>query len=460
MHKILTICGLTIKAAVRYRLLAVVSVLLMIGVVGLPLIIRDDGSARGFAQIVLAYTLSLTTGLLGFVTLWLACGTLAREISEAQIQMVVVKPISRWQIWVGKWLGLMTINAVLLTIAGIAIFVLLNYRANQLPVDQQAVLKNEVLVARTSVKEPIPDYTGDAKKYLVERFKQSLPPPGTDLKAVEKMAIERIKAEYQIVAPGYLRQWNIDLGVARHFLGDQPLFIRTKFNVAETNASGNYLGLWEIGPTDSPKAYRERMNLSDNTFHEFAIPPNLFDDKGMLTIRFINRNDTAVLFTLEEGLEVLYKDGGFGLNFARGIGILFCWLAFLAALGLAASSLLSFPVATFVTLGVLFVAFSSGTLKQVVEEGGISGVNHDTGVIDAPAPIDHLSVPLAKTLLGVIDTVKDFSPVDALASGRSITWSELARAVFQIVIIMGGTMGALGIYCFSRRELAGTQSTT
>ncbi len=460
MHKILAICALTIRAAVRYRLLAVVSVLLMAGVVGLPLVIRDDGTARGFAQIVLAYTLSVTTGLLGFVTLWMACGTLAREISEAQIQMVAVKPISRWQIWIGKWLGLMTINAALLTLAGVAIFFLMNYRANHLPADQQAILKNEVLVARASIKEPIPDYKADAMRYLQDRYKQSPPPPGTDLKAVEKMAIERIKSEYQIVAPGYMRQWNIDLGLARHFLGDQPLFIRTKFNVAETNASGNYLGLWEIGPADSPNPYRERMNLSDNTFHEFVIPPKLFDDKGMLTIRFINRNDTAVLFTLEEGLEVLYKDGGFGLNFARGIGILFCWLAFLAALGLAASSMLSFPVAAFVTLGVLFVAFSSGTLKQVVEEGGISGVNHDTGVIDQPVTIDRLSVPIAKTFVGIIDTVKDFSPVDSLSSGRSISWGELGRAIFQIVLIMGGLMSAVGIYCFSRRELAGTQSTS
>ena len=122
--------------------------------------------------------------------------------------------------------------------------------------------------------------------------------------------------------------------------------------------------------------------------------------------------------------------------------------------------MLSFPVAAFVTLGVLFVAFSSGTLKQVVEEGGISGVNHDTGVIDQPVTIDRLSVPIAKAFVGIIDTVKNFSPVDSLSNGRSITWAELGRAIFQIVLIMGGLMSAVGIYCFSRRELAGTQSTS
>ena len=76
-------------------------------------------------------------------------------------------------------------------------------------------------------------------------------------------------------------------------------------------------------------------------------PPNLFDDNGMLTIAFLNPNNTALLFPLDDGMEVLYREGGFGLNFARGLGIIFCWMALLAALGLAAASFLSFPVAAF-----------------------------------------------------------------------------------------------------------------
>ena len=87
-------------------------------VVGLPLLIKDDGTARGFTQILLTYTLSAITGLLGLSTLWLSCGTLARDIEECQIQVVATKPIARWQIWLGKWLGIVTLNAALLAISG------------------------------------------------------------------------------------------------------------------------------------------------------------------------------------------------------------------------------------------------------------------------------------------------------------------------------------------------------
>ena len=145
MHRILAIAGLTWKAAFRYRLFWVLAALLIAAVVALPLLIKDDGTARGFAQILLTYTLSAITAFLGIATLWLACGTMARDIEEAQIQMVAVKPIARWEIWIGKWLGIISLNAVLLAIAGTSVFVLMQVRANSLSPEQQHLLRNEVL---------------------------------------------------------------------------------------------------------------------------------------------------------------------------------------------------------------------------------------------------------------------------------------------------------------------------
>jgi hypothetical protein len=73
----------------------------------------------------------------------------------------------------------------------------------------------------------------------------------------------------------------------------------------------------------------EPMSLSPDTFHEFQIPAGiLFDDKGVLTIT-LNPTTRRCLFPLEDGMEVLYPEGGFALNFARGLGIIFagwrCW---------------------------------------------------------------------------------------------------------------------------------------
>ena len=118
------------------------------------------------------------------------------------------------------------------------------------------------------------------------------------------------------------------------------------------------------------------MSLAPDTFHEFEVPA-YYDDKGVLTVAFGNANNTALLFPLEDGMEVLYRQGGFGLNFVRGLGIIFCWMALLAALGLAAASFLSFPVAAFLSLGVLTLALSSGTIANAVSEGTLMGFNSE-----------------------------------------------------------------------------------
>src|SRR5580692_8909011 len=152
-QQIAAIIGLTWKAAFRYRLFWVIAFLLVAAVVGLPILLKDDGTAEGFAQILITYTLGAVTGLLGLCTLWLACGTLARDVEECQIQMVAVKPIARWQIWLGKWLGLVLLNAALLGVAGACVFGLLEWRAQKLPPGIKAKLQNEVLVSRASAHE-------------------------------------------------------------------------------------------------------------------------------------------------------------------------------------------------------------------------------------------------------------------------------------------------------------------
>jgi hypothetical protein len=54
---------------------------------------------------------------------------------------------------------------------------------------------------------------------------------------------------------------------------------------------------------------------------------------------------------------------------------------------------------------------------------------------------------------------RSFSPIDSLTTGRIITWGQLGMAVGQIVLLLGGILGAAGIFIFSRRELATAQGT-
>jgi hypothetical protein len=460
IRQLFAMAWLTLKAAVRYRLVQVLIGLLLAAVIGLPAIIKHDGTAHGFTQILLTYTLGSITVLLGFATLWLACGTLARDVEECQMQMVVVKPIARWEVWLGKWLGLMLLNASLLGIAGGAVYVLMQWRASKLPPEVQTMLRGEVMVARAAVKHPVDlaAIEAEVESQLQERLKDSTVAK-MDRDFVRKQIRERVKAQNQIVPPGAARRWVMDFGSRANTVRDQQLYVRIKFFAAETSRSGTYTGIWEIGPPEGRRHRTDPMSLAAESFHEFRIPPNLLDADGTLAIDFHNLNDTALLFPLDEGIEVLYRESGFGLNFLRGLGIICCWLALLATIGLSAGSFLSFPVASFVSLAILVVGLSSGTVKQVVEEGGVTAVNPNTGAVDNPNLIDRIAVPFFRGLLAVITLVQGFSPIDSLSTGRSVTWGQLGLAIGQIVLLLGGIFAAIGIGTFTRRELATAQGT-
>jgi len=459
MQRILAIAWLTWKAAFRFRLFIVVTVLLLVAVVGMPWVLHDPHfTAQEFTQVQLTYTLSAVTALLGLASLWLACGTLARDIEECQMQMVVTKPIARWQIWIGKWLGLLSLNAALLAISGICIYGQLLWQARQLDPKQQEVLRNEVLVARGSAHERsfAKEIEAETDRILQARLEQTTVAKA-DLAEVRRQIYERVKAELQVVPPGYPHAWQIDLSAVKDSVKGRPLFLRVKFNASDKSPTGTFTTMWRVGEEQKP-GWRSQgpLSLAADTFHEIQIPPDLYNTQGILTVAMLNLNETTLVFPLEDGMEVLYREAGFGVNFIRGLGIIFCWIALLSTIGLAAASFLSFPVASFAALAMLLVVFSSGTLVSIVEQGTVMGQDEETGVVGGSA-IDYVAVPFFGAVLKVVRLAQDFSPVDALSTGRSVTWETVARAFVQILLMLGGGFGLFGIWVFSRRELATAQ---
>ncbi|PAW86450.1 MAG: hypothetical protein B9S33_08100 [Pedosphaera sp. Tous-C6FEB] len=477
-QQLLAVAQLTIKAVVRYRLLPVLAGLLLVVVVCLPLVLKHDGTARGLVQIVITYCLSAVTAILGLVTLWLSTGTLARDVEDCSMQMVAVKPIARWRIWLGKWLGIMALNLVLLGLSGLAIFFLIQWRAASLPDKQQAILKNELLLARGSLTPPPPDLDGKVEEVLKARLKELGPSAtGADLATVRRDVKEMLKAQFQVVPPRMGRTWVIDTGLAHRQLLNTPIYLRIKFRSSQYSVKPETYGtMWEIGPPKSDKRIRISRPLTTDTFHEFGINlldekgnpvsepvrnggyANLIDQDGKLYITFGNPNQAALLFDFVEGIEVLYHEGGFGLNFTRGAGIIFIWLGLLAAIGLAGASYLSFPVAAFFSITVLIVGLSSSTIATVVQDGTFGSTNHDTGAKEGVlGAVDFVMVPIFQGANEILTMVNSFSPIDSLSTGRSVSWTTLATALFQIWGLIGGCFAVVGMIIFQRRELATAQ---
>jgi len=118
-------------------------------------------------------------------------------------------------------------------------------------------LREQVLVARGSAKEPGNDTEIDAatERILQGRLKDS-PVDKVDVPLVRKQIREQVKADFQLVPPGYSRQWHIDLGFAKNFLKDKPLQLRVKFNSAQKSSSGTFVAMWQVGVPETARLWR------------------------------------------------------------------------------------------------------------------------------------------------------------------------------------------------------------
>lgn len=456
-QQLAAIAGLTMKSAFRYKLFIAIAVGLALVVIGLPMGLKSDGTAAGLTRIMLTYTLGSITVLLAVFTLWVSCGALARDIDECQIQTLAVKPVARWQIWLGKLIGIITLNAMLLGSTGLVLVGMIQYRASKLPPEQQQALKDEVLVGRGVARMPKVDYMPDVEATYQEMLKREEEAKNVPEPIMKAKILEALRSEDEVLPSGHSRVYNLKLGHAKDELKDLPLFLKLKFFATKKDKNNVYYLDIAVGPPGATGARHREMQLPANSVNTIMIPPNLLDEEGDLRVQLSNLNQTDLLIPLDDGLEALYREYGFAGNFFRGMVIIFLWMTLLATIGLSASSLLSFPVAAFFSMGVLIVGLSGGTLSSVVESGGTGETNHETGQTERGA-LDPFVLTFFSLTLKIVNLVESFSPIEALSEGRSITWGEMGRAVFQIGILMGGFFSLVGMGVLTRRELATAQS--
>jgi hypothetical protein len=115
-----------------------------------------------------------------------------------------------------------------------------------------------------------------------------------------------------------------------------------------------------------------------------------------------------MIFEAKEDFELLYGIGTFHWNLARAMGILWCRLAFVAAMGLFLSTLLSFPVAFVFTMLLFLVSQGSGFLTESMDAVAIRPDGTDP--FWGPLKFGYVLVPIGKA---VIWSVPNFSQYDA-----------------------------------------------
>jgi ABC-type transport system involved in multi-copper enzyme maturation permease subunit len=122
MHSIWAVATNTIKQALRMKVALVFMILLLVIVPVLGFSATGDETLKGRLQTFLSYSVSLMSFLLCLLTIIISVYTVTSDIEQRQIYTVITKPIRRYQFLLGKLLGVVLLDVMLLALFSAIIY--------------------------------------------------------------------------------------------------------------------------------------------------------------------------------------------------------------------------------------------------------------------------------------------------------------------------------------------------
>lgn len=447
MRSIWAVATNTIKQAVRMKVAVVFMILLFVLLPVLGMTTTGDETLKGRLQTFVSYGLSLTSFLLCLLTIIVSIYSVTSDIDQKQIYTVITKPIRRFQLILGKLLGVLLLDVALLGLFSTIIFIIAIYTPIFVHPSESELIEadNEFFTARAALNVPPVNVTDEVKARYEELEKQDQLPPG--------YTYEQTIAELTKQAQLAKRAAGVGGHLVWEFHNVKPLsdsmFIRFKYDIFPNPPDSQVYGEWLAGDPQyikygqRPKTpiYDQLHKNAARTFHEIEFPAEVVPEDGHLAIAFVNvpYNSSPVIFP-PDGLEVLYKADSFAGNYIRAVLLIFFRLIFLACLGLFASSFLSFPVAILFCLVIFFTASFSGFVND-----SFTLLNKNVGVFYSYT---------IKWIVGLLPQFDKFNPTAFIVPARLVTGSLLARCAFYMVCIQAFLSLVLGLVIFKYREIA------
>jgi branched-subunit amino acid transport protein len=472
MQRIWAISKLTFAEGIRMRIVVVFLVVLVFLMLRMPFVLRGDDTLSGRLQNFLDYALAAVSILLSLSTVMLSASTLATEFRTKSLQMVVTKPVSRFQILVGKWMGVNLLNVLMLLLCGITIYLFALYIKGQpetVEVPDYLRVDQTFWTARTVVQAERPDFMSAAEEIVDEMIQLGELSP--DARSEERL--RQVKRLYD--------DWlAIPANTARAFIfdnlkppTDENAAIQIKFKVRAIPIPGvdelatvgwvfvdpntvdaGLTGARWLQPT--PIFTSER---SGNT-HQVTVSANaVMNGKAALYVinSYAPEQDITLRMDDEKGLRLLYTVGTFEWNYAKAILLTFLRLSFLSALGVFFGTFVSFPVACFCGLTWYIVAMGQPFWMEGIGADSFGPVPVEIDPYGRlGGPIRSLIVPLLGTIFPNFQLYSGNTP---LIDGEDISLPMVGQAAVHLLLMGLVLLFLVGWFVFREREVANIQQT-
>lgn len=448
MTRIAAIALLTLRGAVRSRMVLLLLGLLVMTVAGLPLTIKGDETVVGEVQILVNYTLGLAMLILSVATLWAGCATVSLEWQRQQLQLVLTKPVHPLLLWLGKWLGLVLLNAVLLLACAGITAGLLRWRLRESLADpvRRAILDSEILIARRPLRAQPVSVEAETAQRLREELARGTVPTNEAPEFVRHAIRRSLLTRAFSVPPGGRRVWAYPH--PGPLAKGTDVLLRFRFSSSTLDLQP-VRGLWTIRRGDQPPAFQQTTEAPSMAWHTLRVPAAPLQGEGPLVVEYANIHSTpvTVVFSPEEGLEVLARAGRFGPNYLRAILVLFGRLVLVSAFGITAGSLFSMPVAAFVSGFLLFLLQIAGYLQTQAAQAVVLPARSGGARLGA-----RISQGLFALLHAVVRPLQTPDALDQLALGKLVAWGQVARVALIQGVCYPLLLALLAAAIMRRRE--------
>lgn len=487
-HPVLAIARTTLDEALRMKLSLVFVVMLVLVLASLPLLLRDDAQLRYRVQSFLQYASGGAFWIIAVLTVVFSVASVTADQRDKTIWQTLTKPVRAWHYVLGRWLGIWGLGLVLLGVSGSGIFLFVEYLRAQPAYGERSgqayaavaaegsvdrlILETQILASRKSVKpEPMlldeEQFEANVRSRVDQELRgiadglRSLTPAEESARReelygqIKSQLRTSVQDAYRTIEPGQAEIY-VFRGLEAARDTTSPVILRFKINSGNNPPEAQYPVTFAF--IDAPPIIR-RVTLGNTQI--IRLYPRVVAEDGTLTMQIIcgdapalaagdsspmNLPPQSITFP-PDGLEVSVNTGGYRLNFLRVMLVLWAKLGFLAMLGVASATFLSFPVACLVSLGTFLTAEGAGYLRASLQN--FSDTDMEGNVI----LVKRVITRVAETVELGFRHYAGLDPVGRLVEGLALPWGDVALGA-GILLLWTMLLFLAGSFVLARREIA------
>ena len=438
MRQILAIAALTLREAIRSRMVAAVGAAVLLAVAGLPRAMVGDGTADGLAHTVIFYTLALAFTILAVSALVAGAGAISSEARGRTLQLTRVKPVRMWRFWLGKWAGLATTFAALLALAEAGVWL-------------QVRGAPGFRLASEKIAPALPAVEDQVRRVLDAARARGETDPAR-LRELRRQARLQIPFAPISLDPGRAWHWKFDVGRPVDPALPPSLLVAFQSDSLSATPLSAVCRLRDADRPDAPPGPSFTLSNFSSREMRVALPTAGIEGARRLELEMAHPGpDTASPLILQprQGLFLLRPSCSLAADFARAFLVLAPILALLVATGLTFGALFSLPVAVFCSAGLVLSAFVA---DYAAEDPDILSID-DAGHSVVRRVNERLSVATTRALETVASSAVRPSPIAELAGAERIPGREVAASVAWNALALPALLMVLSSLAMSRREL-------